>query len=221
MSHQANVATLGENLQELQVVFYHVNVSIFDLKEEGKSLFSQIAWGSYSTDYTLSVQMNECLLWKLIYFNWEKSLRLTSVTPVQMHRALLNLFYSCIHDTEIQMIVVLSCVALLFFCQTSPACKNTSKWQALKQVQSDQVGFWRGSVWAKATCDMSSTARHHNVLLLNIYIYIYSTDRLGEAGKGLLYCSQNINATHLSTYVHCNSKHVRRVCLDMSLCVVQ
>lgn len=43
MSHQANVATLGENLQELQVVFYHVNVSIFDLKEEEKSLFSQIA----------------------------------------------------------------------------------------------------------------------------------------------------------------------------------
>lgn len=41
-----------------------------------------------------------------------------------------------------------------FLFQKSPVFKNTSKWQALKQMHSDQVEFWRGSVWAKATCDM-------------------------------------------------------------------
>lgn len=53
------------------------------------------------------------------------------------------------------MPVVLSRVSLfLLLFQKSPVFKNTSKWQALKQMHSDQVEFWRGSVWAKATCDM-------------------------------------------------------------------
>lgn len=69
------------------------------------------------------------------------------------------------------------------------------------------------------------TAGDHKVLLLNelLYIYIYSTDRLSEAGKVWVCCSQNINAAHLSTRVRCNSKHVffgpECVCLYGAVCV--
>lgn len=52
------------------------------------------------------------------------------------------------------------------------------------------------------------TADDHKVPLPNELLYTYFTDRLGEAGKVLVSCSQNINATHFSSCVCCNSKHV-------------
>lgn len=50
MSYQANVATLDENLQQLQVVFYHVNVSTFDLK--GENSVCSLRLLEALTDYT-------------------------------------------------------------------------------------------------------------------------------------------------------------------------
>lgn len=51
-------------------------------------------------------------------------------------------------------------------------------------------------------------------------ICILQTDSEREAGKVFLHCSQNINATHLSASLHCNSKHVfsfLRVCVYIYL----
>lgn len=115
---------------------------------------------------------------------------------------------------------LLFCLVCLSF-QKSPVFKNTSIWQALKQVHSDHVEFWRGSVWAKATCDMYA----QRAIIRCCYwmnSYIYSTDRLSEAGKVLVYCSQNINATHLSTCARCNSKHAFfffALCMCVCVCV--
>lgn len=77
----------------------------------------------------------------------------------------------------------------------------------------------RGRGW-KATCDMCT---RQTILRWrrwkNSYVYVFCRPTLREAGKVFLHCSQNINATHLSASLHCNSKHVfsfLRVCVCIS-----
>lgn len=88
-----------------------------------------------------------------------------------------------------------------FFQCFSPQFKNTSIWHSVKQMHSDQVAFWRWGMWAKATCDMY--AQQMIIRLSWMHSYIYSTERLSGVGKLLVYCSQIMNASHLSACVHC------------------
>lgn len=82
-----------------------------------------------------------------------------------------------------------------------------------KQVRSDQGLLWRGSVWAKVT-------QHVHRCCFWMNSFLYSPDRLSKAGKVLVYYSQNVNGTHLSTCAH--SKHcflAEWVCEYGFLCV--
>lgn len=82
-------------------------------------------------------------------------------------------------------------------------------------------GAWvKSNMWHVHTTDDLKVAS-----LKELCICILKTDSEREAGKVFLHCSQNINATHLSASLHCNSKHLfsfLRVCVCISkVCIYE
>lgn len=82
--------------------------------------------------------------------------------------------------------------------------------------------FSEGGAWVKSNMWHVHTTDDLKVASLKelLSICILQTDSEREAGKVFLHCSQNINATHLSASLCCNSKHVfsfLRVCVCVSI----
>lgn len=129
--------------------FYPVSASTCELKEKRLRLLEAL------THWLHLKPWNEwtSLSCKLIPFSWEKSLRRRHSSADVLCSAGSTLFMT---PKSNGCCFVLPFAFFFFFFQTGPVFKNTSKWQALKQVQSDQAVFWGGSMWVKATCDMNA-----------------------------------------------------------------
>ena len=131
MWHQANVATLGENLQELWFAFYPVNVSTFDLTGKRvcslRLLEALVHWLHLRRRNEWAAPMQAHL------FHLRKVIR-TPVTRMRMHCASLDLFCSWRLN---QVTVVLSCV-LPFFPKRAQCLKihqNDRLWHRCSQIR--------------------------------------------------------------------------------------
>lgn len=141
-------------------------------------LFSPTARGSHRLITPKALKWMKVLLWKPIHLKWEKSLVLSHSTADALCCCYVasNGFILLAHSMpKFQMTDWVS----LFF-KPTPGFKNTSKWQ----VQSEQVLFWRGSVWVRATCDKCS---QHAIIRcryrMHSYIYVLQTDSVKQEKK--------------------------------------